>query len=78
MQYIEGRTDRQAADVVRRCMGWTYALSLELTDPRFDFTLLHDFRHRLLAHEAGQQFLDTFLATWPSESEATIDGQVIT
>jgi transposase len=23
---------------------------------------LHDFRHRLLAHEAGQRFLDTFLA----------------
>jgi hypothetical protein len=29
MQYIEGLTDRQAADAVRRCMDWTYALSLE-------------------------------------------------
>jgi transposase len=63
MQYIEGLTDRQAADAVRRCMDWKYALSLELTDPGFDFTLLHDFRQRLLAHEAGQRFLDTFLAT---------------
>ena len=62
MQYIEGLTDRQAADAVRRCMDWKYALSLELTDPGFDFTLLHDFRGRLLAHEAGQRFLDTFLA----------------
>ena len=62
MQYIEGLTDRQAADAVRRCMDWKYALSLELTDPGFDFTLLHDFRLRLLAHEAGQRFLDTFLA----------------
>jgi transposase len=62
MQYIEGLTDRQAADAVRRCMDWKYALSLELTDPGFDFTLLHDFRQRLLAHEAGQRFLDTFLA----------------
>jgi hypothetical protein len=44
-------------------MDWKYALSLELTDPGFDFTLLHDFRQRLLAHEAGQRFLDTFLAT---------------
>jgi transposase len=26
-------------------------------------TLLHDCRQRLLAHEAGQRFLDTFLAT---------------
>jgi transposase len=63
MQYIEGLTDRQAADAVRRCMDWKYALSLELTDPGFDFTLLHDFRCRLMAHEAGQRFLDTFLAT---------------
>jgi transposase len=63
MQYIEGLTDRQAADAVRRCMDWKYALSLELTDPGFDFSLLHDFRQRLLTHEAGQRFLDTFLTT---------------
>ena len=62
MQYIEGLTDRQAADAVRRCMDWKYALSLDLTDPGFDFTLLHDFRCRLLDHKAGQRFLDTFLA----------------
>jgi transposase len=62
MQYIEGLTDRQAADAVRRCMDWKYALSLDLTDPGFDFRLLHDFRCRLLAHEAGQRFLDAFLA----------------
>ncbi len=62
MQYIEGLTDRQAADAVRRCMDWQYALSLDLHDPGFDFTLLHDFRERLLAHEAVQRLLDTFLA----------------
>jgi Transposase domain (DUF772) len=27
MQYMEGLTDRQAADAVRRCMDWKYALS---------------------------------------------------
>jgi transposase len=61
MQYIEGLTDRQAADAVRRGMDWKYALSLDLHDPGFDFTLLHDFRQRLLAHEAAQRLLDTFL-----------------
>jgi transposase len=61
MQYIEGLADRQAADAVRRCMDWKYALSLELADPGFDFTPLHDFRERLLAHEAAQRLLDTFL-----------------
>ena len=61
MQYIEGLTDRQAADAVRRCMDWKYALSLELSDPGFDFTLLHDFRQRLLAIDAAQRLLGTLL-----------------
>jgi transposase len=39
MQYIEGLTDRQAADAVRRCMDWKYVLSLGLTDAGFHFTL---------------------------------------
>jgi transposase len=46
----------------RRCLDWKYALSLDLTDPGFDFTLLHDFRDRLLTHEAAQRLLDTFLS----------------
>lgn len=61
LQHIEGLTDRQAADAVRRCIDWKYLLSLELTDPGFDFTLLHDFRERILAHAAEQQLLDTLL-----------------
>lgn len=61
MQYIEGLTDRQAADAVRRCVDWKYALSLELTDPGFDFTLLHDFRARLLASGQALPLLDTVL-----------------
>src|SRR5919109_2981402 len=63
MQYMEGLTDRQAADAVRRCMDWKYALSLDLHDPGFDFTLLHDCRQRLLTHTAAQRLLDTFLST---------------
>jgi transposase len=43
-------------------MDWKYALSLDLHAPGFDCTLLHDFRARLLAHEATQRLLDTFLA----------------
>ncbi len=61
MQYMEGLSDRQAADAVRRCMDWKYALSLELSDPGFNFTLLHDFRERLVRHEGAQQLLDTLL-----------------
>ncbi len=38
MQYIEGLTDRQAADAVRRCMDWKYPLSLDVHDPGFACT----------------------------------------
>jgi transposase len=63
MPYIEGLTDRQAADAVRRGMDWQAALSLDLHDPGFDCTLWPDVRDRLLAHDAPQRLLDTFLAT---------------
>src|SRR5262245_4201405 len=49
MQYVEGLSDRQAADAVRSWIDWKYALNLELTDPGFDFTILWEFRARLLA-----------------------------
>jgi hypothetical protein len=37
MQFAEGLTDRQAADAVRWCIDWKYALGLPLDDPGFDF-----------------------------------------
>ena len=53
MQYAEGLTDRQAADAARTRIDWKYALSLELTDPGFDFSVLSEFRDRLLAGNAA-------------------------
>ncbi|NJO81395.1 MAG: IS1182 family transposase [Blastochloris sp.] len=61
LQELETLSDRQAADNVRRCLDWKYVLSLELTDPGFDHTLLHDFRDRMLANQAEQRLFDTLL-----------------
>src|SRR5262249_29742253 len=44
LQYIEGLSDRQAAEAVRGRIDWKYALGLELTDPGFDHTVLSEFR----------------------------------
>ena len=52
---MEGLTDRQAADAVRERIDWKYSLGLDLTDPGFDFSLLSEFRRRLV--EAGAQTL---------------------
>src|SRR6266704_2527269 len=57
-QFMEGLTDRQAADAVRDRLAWKYALSLELTDPGFDHTVLSEFRSRLVAGNAEQRLLD--------------------
>jgi transposase len=35
LQFVEGLTDRQAADAVRGRLDWKYALGLELCDPGF-------------------------------------------
>ena len=61
MQYGEGLTDRQAADAVRTRIDWKYVLSLELTDPGFDFSVLSEFRGRLLVHGAERRLFDLLL-----------------
>jgi len=61
LQYVEGLSDRQAADAVRGRIDWKYALALELTDPGFDHTVLSEFRSRLIDGKAEQRMLDTLL-----------------
>ena len=61
LQDVEGLSDRQAADAVRSRIDWKYALNLELTDPGFDFTILCEFRGRLLEGSAEHLLLDAFL-----------------
>ena len=61
MQYMEGLSDRQAAEAVRERIDWKYALSLELSDPGFDFSLLSEFRARLLTGRAEAQLLHVLL-----------------
>ncbi|GER86543.1 hypothetical protein KDW_07050 [Dictyobacter vulcani] len=59
---MEGLPDRQAADAVRGRIDLKYALSLELSDPGFDFTILSDFRARLVQGEAEHLLLDAMFA----------------
>ena len=51
-QFREHLADRQAAEAVRARIDWKYLLRLELTDPGFDFSVLSEFRDRLLAGSA--------------------------
>jgi transposase len=61
MQFRENLADRQAAEAVRARIDWKYLLGLELTDPGFDFSVLSEFRDRLLAGSAEELLLDKLL-----------------
>jgi transposase len=61
MQFAENLSDRQAADAVRARIDWKYALSLEVNDSGFDFSVLSEFRTRLLDGGMEQELLDTML-----------------
>src|SRR5437660_6456510 len=61
IQFLDNLTDRQAADAVRGRLEVKYLLSLELTDPGFDHTVLSEFRSRLVEGNAEQRLLDLLL-----------------
>lgn len=61
-QFAENLTDRQAADAVRSRIDWKYALGLELTDPGFHYSVLSEFRGRLLAGNAERRLLEAMLS----------------
>ncbi len=61
LQFVEGLSDRQAAEAVRSRLDWKYLLGLELTDPGLDFSVLSEFRARLVAGSAAERLLTVFL-----------------
>ena len=62
MQFNEGLSDREAADAVRGRIDWKYALGLALEDAGFHYSILSEFRERMIDSEAGQYFFEMMLA----------------
>lgn len=61
LQFMENLTDREAADAVRSRIDWKYLLGLELTDTGFHYSVLSEFRQRLVAHSQEGVLLDRIL-----------------
>ncbi len=57
LQFMENLSDRQAANAVRARIDWKYLLGLELTDKGFHYSVLSEFRDRLLDGESEQNYL---------------------
>jgi transposase len=62
LQFTENLTDRQAADAVRGRLDWKYCLGLALGDEGFDFSVLSEFRSRLVAGGMEAALLEVLLA----------------
>lgn len=61
MQFSEGLSDRQAAEAMRARIDRKYALDLELTDPGVDFSVLSEFRRRLVRGSATDSLVEALL-----------------
>jgi transposase len=60
-QFMEGLTDRQAAQMVSARLDWKYALSLGVEDEGIDFSILSDFRQRLIDERGAELMLGPIL-----------------
>jgi transposase len=61
MQFAENLTDRQAVDAVRGRIDWKYVLGLELADQGFHYSILSEFRSRLIQAQAEHLLFETML-----------------
>jgi len=75
MQFVEGLSDRQAADAVRARIDWKYALSLDLEDAGFDGSVLCEFRARLLAGAAEARLFEAMLARFKERDLLKVRGR---
>jgi transposase len=78
LQFVEALTDRQAAEAVRARIDWKYALGLELADAGFDFSVLSEFRDRLVGADGGREVLDAVLAAARRQGLVTARGRART
>ncbi len=76
MQFAEGLSDRQAAEAVRARIVWKYALGLELTDAGFDFSVLSEFRVRLVNGDAESLLLNALLTQCKARGYLKTRGQL--
>lgn len=75
LQFKENLSDRQAADAVRSRIDWKYLLGLELTDQGFHFSVLSEFRKRLVENKQEHLLLDQLLLRCKAQGLLKARGQ---
>ena len=75
MQFAEDLTDREAAEAVRSRIDWKYILGLSMTDPGFDYSVLSEFRGRLVDGDVIDKLLDRLLEVCQKQGLIKTRGQ---
>lgn len=75
VQFTENLTDRQMADQVRARIDLKYLLNMELTDIGFDFSVLSEFRRRLVDGNAEALLLNTMLEHFRAQGLVKANGK---
>ena len=75
LQFKENLSDRQAADAVRSRIDWKYLLGLELTNEGFHFSILSEFRKRLIENKQEHLLLDKLLLRCKEQGLLKARGQ---
>ena len=75
MQYVADLNDRDTADAVRGRIDWKYALGLPLSDPGFHFSLLSEFRNRLLSGGAESRLFERVLVQFEEKGWLSSGGK---
>lgn len=75
MQFLEDLSDRQAAEAVRTRIDWKYLLGLELEDAGFDYSILSEFRQRLIDGQLERELLDCMLAVFQEQKLVKARGK---
>ena len=74
-QFMEKLPDRQAAESLRMRIDWKYALHLPLTYEGFDFSVLSEFRDRLIEHEAEGRVFETLVQAFRAMGLIKVRGK---
>jgi transposase len=61
MQFAENLSDRQVSEAIKTRIDWKYLLCLELTDRGFHYSVLSEFRTRLLQDDTLERLFDKLL-----------------
>jgi transposase len=75
LQFAENLSDRQAADAVRSRIDWKYLLGMPLTDSGFHYSVLCEFRKRLIEGQAVTRLLERMLELFQAKGLLTSKGR---